>query len=88
MQKIAGLMLDEMKEPLREQGIEVGYDDKALDYLAGQADGGKFGARELRKVIRKKVEDRIANMIVDHYDNPLTMIAISADAHDIQIIAK
>jgi len=88
MEKIAGLMLDEMKEPLLEQGITVGYDEKALSFLASNADGGKFGARELRKVIRKKVEDRIANMIVEHYDDPLTMIAISADEQDIQIIAK
>lgn len=88
MQKIAGLMLDEMKEPLREQGIEMGYDEKALSYLADQADGGKFGARELRKVIRKKVEDRIANMVVEHYDDPLTMIALTADEQGIQIAAK
>lgn len=88
MQKIAGLMLDEMKEPLKEQNIEMNYDEKALAYLAQHADGGKFGARELRKVIRKKVEDRVANMIVDHYDNPITMLGITADENDIQIIAK
>lgn len=88
MQKIAGLMLDEMKEPLKEQNIEMNYDEKALANLAQHADGGKFGARELRKVIRKKVEDRIANMIVDHYDDPITMLGITADENDIQIIAK
>ena len=88
MQKIAGLMLDEMKEPLKEQGIELGYDEKTLAFLARQADGGKYGARELRKVIRKRVEDRIANMIVEHYDNPLTMIAVTADEQDIRIVAK
>ncbi len=88
MQKIAGLMLDEMKEPLKEQGIELGFDEEALAFLAKQADGGKYGARELRKVIRKQVEDRIANMIVEHYDSPLTMIAVTADEKDIQIVAK
>ena len=88
MQKIAGLMLDEMKEPLKEQNIDMSYDEKALNYLAQHADGGKFGARELRKIIRKKVEDRVANMIVDHYDSPITMLGITADENDIQIIAK
>ncbi len=88
MEQIAGLMLDEMKEPLQEQGITMGYDQSALRYLAENAQGGKFGARELRKVIRKKVEDRVANMIVAHYDDPLTMIAVSADEQDIQIVAK
>lgn len=88
MKKIAGLMLDEMKEPLKEQNIDMSYDEKALTYLAQHADGGKFGARELRKIIRKKVEDRVANMIVDHYDTPITMLGITADENDIQIIAK
>ena len=30
-----------------------------------QCEGGKFGARDLRRIIRKTVEDEAANRIVD-----------------------
>lgn len=75
---IAGLMLDEMKEPLLEKDIKFKYDKKACRLIAKKAFGGKFGARDLRKVIRKEVEDKIANIIIDAGKNGLSAIALSA----------
>ena len=37
----------------------------ALKALVAQCEGGKFGARDLRRIIRKTVEDEAANRIVD-----------------------
>ena len=62
--RIAALMLDEYQEPLREKGLELVWTDAALTLLCEKAQGGKFGARDLRRVIRKEVEDKIADMIV------------------------
>jgi ATP-dependent Clp protease ATP-binding subunit ClpA len=63
--RIATLMLDELKEPLKEKSIGLCYDDKALEVIAEMAFGKKSGARDLRRVIRKEVEDVICNRIIE-----------------------
>ena len=64
MRRIAALMLGEYCEPMKEKGLELVWSEDALDALCEKAQGGKFGARDLRRVIRKEVEDRIADLIV------------------------
>lgn len=62
---ICALMLDEMKEPLLEKGIEFVYDRKACEYIAHKSHNQKLGARDIRRVIRKEVEDKIASVLID-----------------------
>lgn len=79
LQKISGLLLDELKQSLLEKNIKLCYDDNALKLIAELADGGKFSARDIRKVIRKEVEDRIAQCLIDNFENKIDAISISAD---------
>ena len=76
--KIAGLMLDEMREPLSEKNITFMYDDAALSKIAEESFGGKFGARDIRKIIRKKIEDKVASLIIDSSDEKISGIKITA----------
>jgi len=78
LKKIAALMLDEIKEPLAEKGIELKYDDEALGLLADLSEGGKYGARDLRRTIRKTVEDEIATLLVDSDGDYPVAYAVSA----------
>ncbi len=78
MRKIASLMLEEMREPLLEKMVLLNYDDAALDALAELSNGGRFGARDLRRTIRKEVEDKVAELLVDRADNPPKAVRISA----------
>ena len=64
--KIAGLMLEEMREPLLEKDITLAYDDAALAAIAEKAYGKPYGARDIRRVIRQDVEDQIAAKIIAH----------------------
>lgn len=64
LQKVASLMLEEYRAPLQEKGINLTYTPAALSLLCKKASGGKYGARDLRRVIRKEVEDPIAELIV------------------------
>ena len=66
--KIAALMLDELKLSLAEKGIALSYTDEACRLLAEKAGGGKRGARDLRRVVRKQVEDRVATLLVENPD--------------------
>lgn len=76
--KIAALMLDEMKEPLGEKNIKLSYDDKALKAIAKKSHSKHLGARDIRRVIRNEVEDKIANILIDN-DDKISCAAISAD---------
>lgn len=81
--KIAVLMLDEFKEPLRDKGITFTYTDEAVAELAKDSVGGTRGARDLRNNIRRKVEDKIAEKIIDNIDNPVTSITVDVSDGDI-----
>ena len=77
--KIAKLMLNEMVEPLAEKEIALSVDDSAYKYIAHKAFGGKFGGRDIRRVIRKEVEDKVANLIIDSGENGIKSISIKAN---------
>ena len=86
--KIAVLMLDEFKEPLRDKGITFDYSEEAVAELAKQSVGGTRGARDLRNNIRRKVEDKIAETIIDHIDIPVTSITVDAKDGDVTLITE
>ncbi len=62
---IAGLMLDEMKTPLSEKNITLEYDRNVLELIAEKSHGKPYGARNIRRVIRQDVEDKIADIIIN-----------------------
>lgn len=78
--RIADLMLGELVGPLAERGISFTWQPEASACLADRAYGGKRGARDLRGVIRREVEDRIANQIVDHSEEPLSKLELRLGA--------
>lgn len=84
---IAGLMLDEMKSPLEEKHISLRYTDEALKIIAHKAYGQKLGARDIRRVIRNEVEDKIAELLIDKGEGAVSAVAISADNGEIKVDA-
>ena len=74
---IARLMLDEYVGTLAEKDIAFAYDDKAVAWLASHAIGGKSGARDLRNLIRRQVEDKITGALVEHSEETLQAVALT-----------
>ena len=74
---IAGLMLNEMKEPLAEKGITLSYDESALKLIAHKAFNKKLGARDIRHVIRNEIEDQIAEILVDKGEGSISGLGIT-----------
>lgn len=83
--KIAALMLDEMKEPLEEKDITLSYEDSALTAIAKEAYGKPYGARDIRRVIRQEIEDRIANIIIDNNGEVSSLNIITTDDGKIDV---
>ena len=63
LERIAALVLDEYVQPLADKGVAFTYTPAACKALVAEA-GSKFGARDLRRTIRKRVEDPLAERFV------------------------
>lgn len=74
LEKIAILMLDELVEPLSEKGITLSYNKNVPVLLAKEAEKGNKGARDLRNVIRRQIEDKITTAIVENFETKLTKV--------------
>ncbi|MEG2782314.1 MAG: ATP-dependent Clp protease ATP-binding subunit [Oscillospiraceae bacterium] len=85
---IAILMLNELKEPLQEKGIILEFDDGIPAVIRKKMDTGVRGARDLRNVIRREVEDKIATLIIDNCDQHLTRVKIISDDEKISVIGS
>ena len=81
---IAALMLNEMKEPLAEKNITLTYTDEALKLIAEKSYGKPYGARDIRRVIRQEIEDKIAEIIIERASE-ISNIAISANGEELVV---
>ena len=83
-EKIAELLIKELADSLLEKSITLSWTAEVSKYLAENSHGGQRGARDLRNLIRKKLEDGIANIIIDNADSPVSGIA--AEVKDGEIV--
>ena len=84
---IAALMLEELRDSMAEKPIELRWDDSLIDYLTDNSFSQKYGARNLRRLIQKEIEDRIASEIIACFAHPVSQIGLTAKDGAIQIIA-
>ena len=61
---ISVIMLDELRDNLADKDIRLTWDDSLLDWLVEKSFSLKFGARNLRRLIEKEVENPLATAIV------------------------
>ena len=79
LEKIAAIMLDELKDSLKERLIEFSYDESVCKYLSDKCGGGKRGARELRNIIRRELENKVVDIIVEKGEGNLKKLSVTAD---------
>jgi len=64
LKKIAALMLGDLKERLREKGVNLVVNEKLINYVAKEGYNPKFGARPMKRIIQEKVEQKIAEGLI------------------------
>ncbi len=69
---IARIMLGDLTETLKGNGISFDYDQSVVDFLVKVSYSIKYGARNLRRTIQKEIEDQAASFIIAAYQKPLT----------------
>lgn len=85
LNEIAHLMLDEYIETLKEKGIDLSYTKAVTEWLSKKSKDGKHGARDLRNTIRKNVEDKIANALVENSDDFVSFVKLSVKDDEIAV---
>ena len=83
--KICGILLGQLKDSVAVRGIRLSWDDSLVSYLTHKAFSIKYGARNLRRLIEKDVENALAAEIIKACDHPLTGAHVTADENGIQI---
>ena len=81
---IARIMLGELTDALQEKGLEFVWDDKLVEYVTVKSYSLTYGARNLRRVLQKEIEDPLAGRIIGEYDHPFTKI--NATVEDGQVV--
>ena len=75
---IAALMLGEVRDVLAARSIALSWDESLLDYLVKEAYSVTYGARNLRRLIQKQIEDVLAQRIIDRHGEGTSEIVLSA----------
>ena len=82
---IARIMLEELRKSLSDKGYTFHYDDALVDYLVEKSYSMTYGARNLRRLIQKELEDPMAARIIDSFENPITQINATAADGAVQL---
>jgi ATP-dependent Clp protease ATP-binding subunit ClpA len=86
--EIAELNLKELGETLKEKMIEFKFTEEVANHFAKECSGSKRGARDLRNMIRKNIEDVIVNAMIENSERFLTEVSVSVKKNEIKIEYK
>ena len=82
--RIAEIMLGELRTSLANKDIRLTWDDSLLDLLTEKSYSVKYGARNLRRLIEKEIENPLATAIVTG-DKPLMGAHLSAEDDKVKL---
>ncbi|WP_405218896.1 ATP-dependent Clp protease ATP-binding subunit [Agrococcus sp. Ld7] len=80
LRQIVTLLLDRVRDRLRAQDLGLEVTDAALTWLAEHGYEPEFGARPLRRLIQREVEDRVADLIVGGLDEGTVRVDVDGAA--------
>jgi len=76
---IAKLMLEELQTVLAERGKKLTWDESLIDYLVSKGYSVTYGARNLRRLIQKEIEDVVAQKVIEKRGENASLIGLSAE---------
>ncbi|MET1052241.1 MAG: ATP-dependent Clp protease ATP-binding subunit [Mycetocola sp.] len=82
---IVRLLLGRTAARLSAQGIAFTASDAAVDWIATHGFEPEYGARPLRRVIQREVEDRVAGLMVDVELEPGSTITVGVESDTITV---
>ncbi|MBQ7907476.1 MAG: ATP-dependent Clp protease ATP-binding subunit [Clostridia bacterium] len=86
--RIAGIMLNDLKEALSERNIDFSYTDEVCSYIAEESFSKKYGARNMRRYIQTQIEDKLAHAIIFEIRGNITMATVSVKKGELSVKCK
>ncbi|MBE6585729.1 MAG: ATP-dependent Clp protease ATP-binding subunit [Ruminococcaceae bacterium] len=83
---IARILLNELKDALAEQGVNFTYTEESADFVARESYSARFGARNMRRYIRRHVEDQLAEAIIADYQRAITQAKLILDEDKLTVV--
>ena len=83
--KIAAIMLGQLKDTVKEKGIDLSYTDEAAALIAERSFSEKYGARNMHRFIQKNVEDKLAEKLIADYTRSYSKALISVSDGEIAV---
>jgi ATP-dependent Clp protease ATP-binding subunit ClpB len=80
LRKIVDIQLSRLAKRLRERGIELDVTDPAKDWLAQAGYDPQYGARPLKRVIQRSVEDQLALALLEGKYPEGSKVLVDVDA--------
>ena len=77
VRQIVDTQLEEVYKEAREQNIEIDIDINVRDFIAKQGYDQKYGARPIKREIRKVIEDEVAERVLKGEIKPKSKVYIS-----------
>lgn len=74
--KITRLMLKEVENRAKLQGVKIKFEDSVIEYISNVGFDSKKGARPLRRAIQSKIEDKFADLVIDQKIMPKENIVV------------
>ncbi|SDJ97969.1 ATP-dependent Clp protease ATP-binding subunit ClpC [Cryobacterium psychrotolerans] len=87
LHRIVRLLLGQTESRLQSQGIGLTVNDDAVDWIADRGYEPEYGARPLRRVIQRELDDRIADLLVASELQEGGQVTVSVDGDSLRIDA-
>ncbi|SCG50464.1 ATP-dependent Clp protease ATP-binding subunit [Micromonospora halophytica] len=78
LRQITGLLLEETRRRLHAQDVQVDFTPAGVDWLAEHGYQPEFGARPLRRVIQREVDNRLSRMLLESEISPGQKVTVDA----------
>jgi len=65
LRQITGLLLEETRRRLHAQDVTVDFTEAAVDWIAERGYQPEFGARPMRRVIQREVDNKLSRLLLD-----------------------
>jgi ATP-dependent Clp protease ATP-binding subunit ClpC len=95
IRQIVDLEMERVREQLKEQGITLQITDEAKDFIGREGYDHTYGARPLRRVIQNRIEDPLAEGLLDQRfpsgttvkadvkDDEITLESVESEANEL-----
>ena len=85
---ITGILLAELRVSLAERGMALECTPQVIQHLADTSYSVKYGARNLRRLIQKEIEDKIALLIINSYSAMPSKITVDIAEGQVSVTAE